>query len=71
MFTFGDAHYFGSMPGFGWCPNAAALAIARTTAGNGYWILLDDGRVLSFGDAQPYGQPSTTGARAVTMAAAR
>ncbi len=71
MFAFGDAHYVGSVPGLGWCPGAAAIAMARTTTGGGYWIMLDDGRVLAFGDAKPWGQPASSGARAIGMAAAR
>jgi hypothetical protein len=70
IFTFGDASYAGSLPGLGWCPGPAAIGIARTKTNRGYWILASDGRVLSLGDAQPWGEPASTGARAVAFAAA-
>jgi hypothetical protein len=71
IFTFGDAKFRGSMAGFGWCPGPAAIGVAHTKTGGGYWVLVDDGRVFAFGDAQPWGQPASTGQRAVALVAAR
>jgi hypothetical protein len=45
----------------GWCPGAGtAVAFTSTRTGNGYWVVLADGRVLAFGDAQHYGDAPKT-----------
>jgi hypothetical protein len=52
VYAFGDARYFGapsSIP-------APVTSAVRTPDGNGYWILLSDGSVYSFGDAMPRGR---------------
>jgi hypothetical protein len=71
LFSFGDSHFLGSLPGKGWCPGPAALAFAQTPKAGGYWMLLSDGQVLPFGNANPWGQPATTHAKAVAIAAAQ
>ena len=49
------------MPGLGWCPGAAtAVAFTGTRTGLGYWVVLADGRVLAFGDAQHFGDAPAT-----------
>ena len=56
MFSFGDAKFFGSLPGAGWCPDGApAVAFTGTRTGLGYWVVLADGRVMPFGDAEQFG----------------
>jgi len=54
VFTFGDAHYYGSLPGMG-IHVADVVGIAPTPDGHGYWIVAADGGVFSFGDAAFYG----------------
>jgi hypothetical protein len=71
MFSFGDSRFYGSLPGTGWCPGPGALAFAQTPAAGGYWMLLSDGQVAAFGNAKAWGQPASTHARAVAIAAAR
>jgi TM2 domain-containing membrane protein YozV len=71
MFSFGDSQFYGSLPGTGWCPEATALAFAQTPAAGGYWMLLSDGQVVAFGNAKAWGQPATTHAKAVAIAAAQ
>jgi hypothetical protein len=73
LFSFGDSQFLGSLPGTGWCPGPKALAFARTPnpGAPGYWMLLSDGQVLAFGRAASYGQPSTSHAKAVALAAAQ
>jgi hypothetical protein len=56
MFSFGGATFHGSLPGMGWCPGAGqAVAFTSTRTGGGYWVVLADGRVIAFGDAQHWG----------------
>jgi hypothetical protein len=53
IFSFGTAHFFGSM---GKTPlNAPIVGIASTQDGNGYWLVANDGGVFAFGDAHFYG----------------
>ena len=63
--------FLGSLPGAGWCPGPTALAFAQTPHGPGYWMLLSDGQVVSFGNAKAWGQPADTHAQAVALAAAK
>jgi hypothetical protein len=49
IFTFGDAKFFGSVPGI--AANQQAAAMAATPTGKGYWILSRNGAVYTFGDA--------------------
>ena len=71
LFSFGDAHFLGSLPGAGWCPGPSALVLRADAGGGGYWMLLSDGQVVSFGNAKAWGEPSATHTTAVALAAAR
>ena len=71
LFSFGNSHFLGSLPGTGWCPGPTALAFVKTPKAAGYWMLLSDGRIVSFGQAQPWGEPATTHVRPVAIAAAQ
>ena len=57
MFSFGDAKFYGSIPGLGWCAGPTTVSIARTKTSRGYWILLNGGQITAFGDAKDYGSP--------------
>ena len=50
VFSFGDAHFHGSMGGKHL--NHPIVDIARTPKGDGYWLVAADGGVFGFGDAQ-------------------
>jgi hypothetical protein len=54
VFTFGDAQFYGSLPGEG-VSVSDIVAMAATPDGKGYWLLGSDGGVFSFGDAAFYG----------------
>jgi hypothetical protein len=60
MFTFGDAAYRGSLPGFGQCTQHHAVGMAGTATGRGYWVLEANGKVDAFGDATHYGDATGT-----------
>jgi hypothetical protein len=71
MFTFGDAHYYGSTGG--WPLAAPIITLTPTSSRHGYWIVGTNGDVYPFGDARFYG---STGGMAlnrpiVTAAASR
>ncbi|MGH9035451.1 MAG: hypothetical protein ACRD0O_06775, partial [Acidimicrobiia bacterium] len=53
MFTFGDAGFFGSLPGAKVPGPAAAMRPTRT--GGGYLVVTANGTVTSFGDAPVLG----------------
>lgn len=57
VFTYGDAGFYGSVPGIK--PpvklNAPIVGMAATPTGLGYWLLGKDGGVFTFGDAGFYG----------------
>ncbi len=53
VFSFGDAHFYGSMGGKPL--DAPVVGIAATPDGRGYWEVAADGGVFSFGDAGFYG----------------
>jgi hypothetical protein len=53
VFTFGDAHYYGSTGGLRL--NQPIVGIAATPTGNGYWLVARDGGVFTFGDAHYHG----------------
>lgn len=58
VFSFGDAGFFGSVPGAlnGQPMNSPATRIRCTPSGRGYWIsAAGDGGVFTFGDAQYHG----------------
>ena len=54
VFAFGNAGFFGSLPGLGIRANDI-VGIVSTPDGRGYWLLGADGGVFSFGDAPFYG----------------
>jgi lipoprotein-anchoring transpeptidase ErfK/SrfK len=49
IFTFGDAHFYGSTGAMRL--NAAVVGMARDGSGHGYWLAGSDGGVFTFGDA--------------------
>ena len=61
VFAFGDAGFYGSIPGLGIAPagstgaahrlNAPIVAIVPSTDGRGYFMVAADGGVFAFGDA--------------------
>jgi len=55
VFAFGDAGFYGSLPGIGVTPDAPIVGTARTPDGKGYWLVGADGGVFAFGDAGFYG----------------
>jgi hypothetical protein len=61
VFTFGDAGFYGSLPGVGAAPAAPVIGLARTADGGGYWLVGADGGVFAFGNAQFYGSAGGSG----------
>jgi hypothetical protein len=55
VYTFGDAGFYGSLPGLGIAPAAPVVGMTRTPDGGGYWLVGADGGVFTFGDAPFYG----------------
>jgi len=53
VFSFGVAHFSGSMAGHPL--NRPIVGMAATPDGGGYWLVASDGGVFSFGDARYYG----------------
>ena len=51
VFSYGDAAFYGSLPGIGIVPAGAITGIAATPDGRGYWLVGADGGVFAFGDA--------------------
>ncbi len=49
MFSFGDAHFFGSTGGVHL--NQPIVGMTPTPDGNGYWLVATDGGIFTFGDA--------------------
>jgi hypothetical protein len=60
VFTYGDAAFYGSIPGIEPRVTLAApiVGMAATPTGRGYWLLGKDGGVFNFGDARFYGAPT-------------
>ena len=50
VFDFGDATYFGSLPGEG-VQNPNVTTMASSVDGNGYYLINASGTVWAFGDA--------------------
>ena len=65
IFSFGDAEFFGSVPGLGLPSRVTTIRMAATVEGNGYWILGADGGIFSFGDAEFFGSVPGLGLRGV------
>jgi len=59
VFSYGDAHFYGSLPSRGITPAAAIVGIAATHDHKGYWLVGADGGVFGFGDAQFYGSAAS------------
>ncbi len=55
IYTFGDAGFYGSLPGIRVAPAAPIIGMTRTPDGGGYWLVGADGGVFTFGDAQFFG----------------
>jgi len=53
IFTFGDAHFYGSTGAIHL--NQPIVAMAVTPDGGGYWLAASDGGIFTFGDAGYYG----------------
>ena len=51
VYSFGNAGFYGSLPGLHITPNAPITGIASTPDGKGYWLVGADGGVFAFGDA--------------------
>ncbi len=69
VFAFGDAGFFGSLPGIG-IHVSNIVGIVPTPDGLGYWLIGADGGVYSFGSAQSYGSEVGQGLNAAIVAAA-
>jgi len=53
VFTFGDAHFYGSLvPSH---PSSPTIGITPTKSGKGYWLELADARIGARGEAVNYG----------------
>jgi hypothetical protein len=63
VFTFGDAHYYGSTGAIHL--NKPITAMVPGGAGNGYWLVASDGGVFSFGAVRFAGTLGGTGATVV------
>jgi hypothetical protein len=57
VFSYGDATYFGSVPGQGITARSPVVGLARTPTGSGYWLVGADGAVYAYGDATYLGAP--------------
>ncbi len=55
VFAFGDAGFYGSLPGLGITPAASIVGITAAPSGKGYWLVGADGGVFAFGNAGFYG----------------
>jgi len=55
VYSYGDAGFYGSLPGLGIHPYGAIVGIAPTPTGGGYWLVGATGGVFAFGDAGYYG----------------
>jgi hypothetical protein len=54
VYSFGDAPFYGSLPGIGVTPAAPITGMAAAPGG-GYWLVGADGGVFAFGNAHFYG----------------
>ena len=53
VYSYGDAHFYGSMGGHPL--TQPVVGMAATISGHGYWLVARDGGIFSFGDARFYG----------------
>jgi hypothetical protein len=65
VYSFGDAHFHGSLPGLGVTPSAPIVGMAATSDGGGYWLVGADGGVFAFGDAVFHGSLPGLGVRPI------
>jgi len=63
VFSFGDAHFFGSVPGLKISWARPARAIMAAFDGSGYHVMANDGGVFSFGNVPFYGSLAGSGRR--------
>ena len=68
VFSYGDATFYGSLPGLGIKPAAPIVGIASTPDGHGYWLVGADGGVFAFGDAAFLGSGNDGVPRAALLA---
>ena len=55
VYAFGDAGFYGSLPGNRVTPTAPIVGMTRSPDGGGYWLLGADGGVFTFGTAHFFG----------------
>ena len=55
VFAFGNAGFFGSLPGLGVSPRAPIVGMTSAPDGRGYWLVGADGGVFAFGSSRYYG----------------
>jgi hypothetical protein len=55
VYTYGDAGFYGSLPGLKVKPKTPIVGIAATPDGRGYWLVAGDGGIFGFGDAGYFG----------------
>jgi len=63
VYAYGDAGFYGSLPGLGVTPSAPVVGMAATPDGRGYWLVGADGGVFAFGDAGFYGSLASLGVK--------
>ena len=61
VYSFGDAGFYGSLPGLDVAPVVPIVGIAAPLDGRGYWLVGADGGVFSFGDAVFHGSLPSLG----------
>jgi hypothetical protein len=61
VYTFGDAHFYGSMGAVGHKLPSKVVGLATTPDGKGYWLVGAGGQVYTFGDAHSYGSMGAVG----------
>ena len=63
VFAFGDAGFFGSIPGQGLRADAPVTGISVAPDGRGYWLVAANGSVDNYGDASGLGTLDDIGLR--------
>jgi hypothetical protein len=58
VFSYGDAHFYGSTGNIEL--NQPVVGIAPTADGKGYWLVAADGGVFTFGDGRFHGSLGAT-----------